>query len=100
MTTILVKLKDDGVFGGSRFGLWKVLRELGFSYKKRDNKQYIYEQCNILEQRHTYLQTIRKLRNDNRLIIYIDETWVKTHHCKKHIWVNVNDKGGWKVPSG
>ena len=74
LTTILAKLKEDGIFGGGRFCLWKVLQELGFSYKKRDNKQYIYKQHNILEQRHTYLQTIRKLRNDNRTIIYTDIT--------------------------
>ena len=55
LTTILAKLKEDGVFRGGKFFLWKVLLELGFSYKKRNNKQYIYEQCNILEQRHTYL---------------------------------------------
>ena len=47
-----------------------------------------------------YLQTIRKLRNENRTIIYTDETWVNTHHCKEHIWVDVDGKGGWKVPSG
>ena len=23
-----------------------------------------------------------------------------THHCKEHIWVDVNGKGRWKVPSG
>ena len=45
--------------------MWRVLRELGFSYKKRDNKRYVYEQRNRLEQRYTYLQTIPKLRQDN-----------------------------------
>ena len=71
-----------------------------FSYKKRDNKQYMHEQRNILEQRYTYLKTIHKLRNDKRTIIYTDETWVNTHHCKEQISVNVDGKGGWKVPSG
>ena len=33
---------------GGTFCLWKVLLELGFSYKKRDNIQYIYKQRNIL----------------------------------------------------
>ena len=81
--------------------MWRVLRELGFSYKKRDNKQYIYEQRNILEQRHTYLQTIRKLRRENTHdLIYTDETWVNTHHTNEHIWVDSDGKRGWKEPSG
>ena len=46
------------------------------------------------------MQLIRKLRNDNRTIIYTDETWVNTHHCNEHIWVDVYGKGEWKVPSG
>ena len=50
-----------------------------WGFRTRDNKRYIYEQCNILEQRHTYLQTIGKLRNDNRTIIYTDKTWINTH---------------------
>ena len=33
---------------GGTFCLWKVLLELGFSYKKRDNIQYINKQRNIL----------------------------------------------------
>ena len=73
--------------------------KVGVLYKKRDNKQYIYEQCNILEQRHTYLQMICKVRNDNKTIIYTDKTLV-THHCKEHIWVDVDGKGGLKAPNG
>ena len=30
LTTILAKLKENGVFRGDRFCLWKVLQELGF----------------------------------------------------------------------
>ena len=72
--------------------------ELGFSYKTPDNKQFIYEQQNIVEQRHTYLRTIRKLKNENNYdLIYTDETWVNAHHTNEYIW---NGKGGWKVPSG
>ena len=95
---ILEKVKEQCGFPGGRFCMWRVLRELGFSYKKRDNKHYIYEQRNILEQRHTYLQTIRKVRRDNTHdLIYTDETWV---NAMEHIWVDSDRKGGWKVQSG
>ena len=77
-----------------------VLKEMGFTYKKRDNKKYIYEQTNILEQRHTYLQTIRKLRQEHKNLVYTDETWVNAHHNNEYIWVDSDGSGGWKVPSG
>ena len=101
LSGVLRKVKDQCGFPGGRFCMWRVLQELGFSYKKRDNKQFIYEQQNIVEQRHTYLRTIRKLRNENNYdLIYTDETWVNAHHTNEYIWFDSDGKGGWKVPSG
>ena len=76
--------------------MWRVVRELGFSYKKRDSKKYIQ----AAKHRHTYLQTIRKLRQQNATLIYTDETWVNAHHTNEYIWVDKDGSGGWKVPSG
>ena len=80
IAAVLEKAKEECGFPGGRFCLWRVLKEMGFTYKKRDNKKYIYEQTNILEQRHTYLQTIRKLRQEHKNLVYTDETWVNAHH--------------------
>ena len=55
---VLLNEKEQCGFPGGKFCMWCVLRELGFSYNKRDSKQYIYKQTNM---RHTYLQTILKL---------------------------------------
>ena len=90
---LLEVLKEKYSFIGGTFCLWKILHELGFNYKKRDNKRYIYEQRNIIEQRHTYLQSIRKLRQDNRTIIYTGETWVNAHHTKEYLWVDTDGRG-------
>ena len=101
MSSLLEKVKEAYGFPGGRFCLWRVLRDMGFAYKKRDTRQYIYEQPRIIEQRHTYLQAIQKLRHDNNYdIIYTDETWVNAHHTNDYIWVDEDGKGGWKVPSG
>ena len=94
---MLEKATEEYGFPGGRFCPWRVLKEMGFTYKKRDNKKYIYEQTNIHEQRHTYLQTIRKLRQD---LVYTDETWVNAHHNNEYIWIDSDGSGGWKVPSG
>ena len=71
-----------------------------YSYKKKDSKQFLYEQRNILEQRDTYLQQIRQLRQQNVNLVYTDETWVNAHHNNDYVWVDIDGKGGWKVPSG
>lgn len=100
ITGILQKVKEQCGFPGGRYCMWRVLRDMGFTYKKRDNKKYVYEQPNILEQRHTYLRNIRRLRQENRNLIYTDETWVNAHHNNEYIWIDRDGTGGWKVPSG
>ena len=67
------------------FVMWRVLKELGFHYKKRDKRQYVIEQPQAIAQRHDYIQTIRKLN---------------AHHTNDFIWLDKDGHGGWKVPSG
>lgn len=68
LAAMLEKVKKCA-FSGGRYCLWWVLRGMGFHYKKKDSKQFIYERHDILEQRHTYLQNILKHRRDNRTLI-------------------------------
>ena len=100
LSKVLEKVKEECSFPGGRYCLWRLLHEMGFTHKKRDNKHFVYERRDILEQRHTYLQNILKLRHENRPLIYMDETWVNAHHTNEYIWVDSDGKGGWKVPSG
>ena len=72
--TLCSVLEEEFGFPGGRFCLWRVLKEMGYSYKKKDNKQFLYEQRSILEQRDTYLQQIRQLRQQNVNLVYTDET--------------------------
>ena len=41
---VLEVFKEKTVIKGELFCLWKILHEIGFNYKKRDNKQYNYQQ--------------------------------------------------------
>ena len=70
IAAVLEKAKEECGFPGGRFCLWRVLKEMGFTYKKRDNKKYIYEQTNILEQRHTFMHithTSHRVYNSDRV---------------------------------
>lgn len=73
---------------------------MGFSYAKRSKKLYIYEQQEVIESRHRYLRTMKKLREEGKSIVYTDETWVNAHHGHDMVWVDVDGSGGWKQPSG
>ena len=40
------------------------------------------------------------MRKDNTNLVYLDETWVNAHHSNDYIWIDSDEKGRWKVPSG
>jgi len=60
LSAVLEEVKKECSFPGGRYCLWRVLRGIGFAYKRKDGKQFIYERSDILVQRHTYLQQILK----------------------------------------
>ena len=100
LSKVLGKVKEACSFPGGKFCLWRVLWEMGFAYIKRDSKRFIYEQEHVIGQRHTYLKTIQKLRDENRPLIFMDETWVNAHHTLNYIWIDNDEVAGFKVPSG
>ena len=58
LSSLMEKLKGNNLFKGHRTTLWKILREMGFHYKKHENKKYIYEQPRVIQQRHDYLRCL------------------------------------------
>ena len=74
---------------------------MGFRYKKRaDGKLYVYEQPRVTQQRHDYLRSLRKNRNDKQPVVFLDETWLNSHAAPERIWVDSDETGGFKHPSG
>ena len=102
LDSLLGALKDKNLFQGGRTTLWKVLREMGFRHKKYQNKQYIYEQPRVIQQRHDYLRRLRRNHGpaESRPVVYLDETWVHAHHGRDTMWVDADGQAGWKRPSG
>ena len=56
MDSLLSTVKEKGIFSGEDTTLWRVMRKMGFKYKKVNDKRYIYEQPSIIVWRHEYLR--------------------------------------------
>ena len=102
---LLSVLREKGLFRGHRTTLWKLLRRIGFTYKKVQDKRYVYEQPRIIEWRHKYLRRMRKSRSENQPVVFLDETWVNAHDGRERTWIEVDQetggtKGGVRKPSG
>ena len=58
---LLQILKEKELFTGGCISLWKLLRKIGFRYKKVNDKRYVYEQPKIILQWHQYLRRVKKI---------------------------------------
>ena len=83
----------------SKYKLWKTLHELGFKYAKiNGNKKALVERKDLVNKRIHFLRTIKQKRNEGYNIVYLDETWVDTHHTASHQWTPPNPSDARKIP--
>ena len=106
LDSLLLAVKEKGLFGGEHATLWRILHKMGFKHKKVNDKRYIYEQSSIIYQRHAYQQCMRVNRREGRPVVYFDETWANACDGKEKMWVEDDPrasggtKGGIRKPSG
>ena len=106
MDSLLSAVKEKGIFSGERTTLWRVMRKMGFKYKKVNDKRYIYEQPRRIVWRHEYLRQLRRNRREGRPVIYLDETWANARDGVEKMWVEDDPrtsggtKGGIRTLSG
>lgn len=96
-------LREKINFTGCQSSLRKILKSIGFKYKKcNDGRHFLLERKDITAARATFLRKMHNVRKEDirRPIIYLDETWVNQNHSKKFIWQSLDDKCGLKVPIG
>lgn len=98
LRVLLEKLKKDCDISCSISTLHSVLRNMGFKYKKIDKRQVLMESRRICQWRYHYLAELRKFREENRPIIYLDETWYDTHDTLSKSWTDGSTNCTAKVP--
>ena len=79
LRTLLEALREKGVFPGGRSTLSLLLKNMGFKYCRRNDKVYVYERREIVNQRHKFPRSVKKYRREGRPLAYLDETWANAH---------------------
>ncbi len=99
---LLVVLRKDIGFTGSRTTLWRIVKQLGFKYKKQCGRKFLIEKPEIVMLRHQYLRKMKKLRESKppSKIIYMDETWLNANHTVGKCWMDADGNGGIPSPLG
>ena len=71
---------------------------MGFKYKKR-NGPAVFTNDQLLSSGATiFFREIKKMREQGRLIIYLDETWVNHRHSKAKAWEDTAEERAMSEP--
>ena len=65
-----------------------------YRHKRVYDRRHYYEQPHIMEQRHVYLCRMMTNRQENRPVLYFDETSANAHDGKDCGWVERDDVTG------
>lgn len=80
-------LREKINFTGSEQSVRRILKKLGFSWKRTENnRRILIEKSEIREKRITYLQSVKKFRSEGRPIVYMDESYVCSDHVSGKMW--------------
>lgn len=65
------------------------LNRMGFSYSRTKKKtRSLREQAHVRQQRHSYLYTIKQLRQAGYQPVYLDESFIHHYHGNQFSWFN------------
>lgn len=86
LSAILSKLKEKEFGDIGKTSLWKVLRNIGFKFKREDNRKALCERSSVVHKRIDFLRKYSKLKEEGANFIYLDETWIFSKGATKRIW--------------
>ena len=96
----LVKsLKDADLFTGSPTSLWRLLKDIGFQFKKVNKRKIIMERGDIALARVTFLKKAKAI-TDWSNVVFLDETWLNANHTVGKMWTDDTPHASTKVPEG
>lgn len=99
MKKMVDSLKEADLFHGGRTSLTKIMKIMGFRYKKCNKRKILMERRDIALKRCDFLREAKKIDNwDN--VVFLDETWLNANHAVGRTWTDDTKESSSKVPEG
>ena len=89
LNKILLAVNADPTFGKfTKTTLYKILRDLEFSFSTKQRNSGLIDKEYIVLWRQTYLRKMAQYRAEGRHIYFLDETWVNAGDCPNKQWID------------
>ncbi len=97
--SILQQVKANIGFTGSKTTFIRLLKDMGYEFKKRSTRSHLKERPDIVAKRYEYLIKIKQIRQlTDCTVVYLDETFLHQNHVKSKCWM-LGEEGGLNVPT-
>ena len=104
LDSLLPRVKEPPIgFSGCRSSLYKVVKRIGFRYKKVESGRHmLMERGDVVGARNRYLRILSANGNSEnpRPEVYLDETWVNQNESIKKCWTTADGSVGPKLNTG
>ena len=98
LSKLLPVIKEKINFPWGREFLKQILHEIGFKWKKsQDKRKILIEREDIVLKRVKFLRRMNAYREEERPIIYIDETWIDSNLTFNKCWQSKDTDGVFKT---
>lgn len=91
-------LTETELFKGKKSSLCKVVKSLGFVYKKFNSRKVLTEKPSVALQRCQFLRKVHSI--DFEKAVFLDETWMNENISKEKGWTDGTVKGTLAAPLG
>lgn len=89
LKTLLDRLKLWQNYTGGQTSLYKLLKRIGFSYQRENNRRALMETPHIAYQRRRFLEKYmeNELKGDAKeQYVFLDETWIFSNGSFRRSW--------------
>lgn len=80
-------LRQSELFFGQKSSLSKILKKIGFRFKKCDKRKVLMERTDIALARCDFLRKAKKIE-DWTNVVFTDETWLNANHTQSKCWTD------------
>lgn len=100
--TIYREMQNTLSYPGSKTTLRRVLKKIGFTYARVDGRKCLMERDDVTHARIVFLNEMRKIKNEDKNIVYLDETWINQNYTVSKCWTDGASQKptGLQVPTG
>lgn len=93
LNSLLNLAKENLDFKGGRTTLFKILKSMGYKYRKVNGRKILCEQKHIVAAKIKFLRKFLEFQNsnENTLFVYLDETWIYQNGTAIRRWMHETD---------